>query len=106
VGYSSTAHVTRTAPDVARLKMLPLSLGWALYRDEDVPAWYLDTFEAAAKHNWPFTSIVRTRDFPLDLPDELRTLTRVYAALLNARLGHGFRRGFLNAKLFIGKILQ
>lgn len=48
----------------------------------------------------------RNRDFPLDLPDELRTLTRVYAALLNARLGHGFRRGFLNANLFIGKILQ
>jgi hypothetical protein len=33
-------------------------------------------------------------------------LTRVYAALQSARLANGFKRGFLNANLFISKILQ
>jgi hypothetical protein len=106
MGYLVAAHVTRTAPDVARLKMLPPGLAWAVYRDEDVPAWYLDTFRADRKQKWPFTSPTLTRDFPLDLPDDLGALTRVYAALQSARLANGFKRGFLNANLFISKILQ
>jgi hypothetical protein len=105
MGYFVTAHVTRTAPDVARLKMLPPGLAWAVYRDQDVPAWYLDTFKAGLKQ-WPFTSTPLTRDFPLDLPDDLRALTRVHAALQSARLSNGFKRVFLNANLFISKILQ
>jgi hypothetical protein len=106
MGYFVTAHVTRTAPDVARLKMLPPGLAWAVYRDQDVPAWYLDTFKAGLKQQWPFTSPTLTRDFPLDLPDNLGALTRVYAALQSACLANGFKRGFLNANLFISKILQ
>jgi hypothetical protein len=106
MGYFVTAHVTRTAPDVARLKMLPPGLAWAVYRDQDVPAWYLDTFKAGLKQQWPFTSTPLTRDFPLDLPDDLRALTRVHAALQSARLSNGFKRVFLNANLFISKILQ
>jgi len=106
MGYLVAAHVTRTAPNVARLKMLPPGLAWAVYRDEDVPAWYLDTFKAGRKQQWPFTSTPLTRDFPLDLPDDLGALTRVYAALQSARLANGFKRGFLNANLFISKILQ
>jgi hypothetical protein len=106
MGYLVTAHVTRTAPDVARLKMLPPGLAWDLYRDEDVPAWYLDTFKADRKKKWTFASPTLTRDFPIDLPDDLRALTRVYAALQNARLANGFKRGFLNANLFISNILQ
>jgi len=106
MGYFVTAHVTRTAPDVARLKLLPPGLAWAVYRDEDVPAWYLDTFKAGRKQQWPFTSTPLTRDFPLDLPDDLGALTRVHAALQSARLSNGFKRVFLNANLFISKILQ
>ena len=53
MGYLVAAHVTRTAPDVARLKMLPPGLAWAVYRDQDVPAWYLDTFKAGLKQQWP-----------------------------------------------------
>ena len=106
MGYLVTAHVTRTAPDVARLKMLPPGLAWAVYRDQDVPAWYLDTFKADRKKNWTFASPTLTRDFPIDLPDDLWALTRVYAALQNARLANGFKRGFLNANLFISNILQ
>jgi hypothetical protein len=71
-----------------------------------VPAWYLDTFKAGLKQQWPFTSTPLTRDFPLDLPDDLRALTRVHAALQSARLSNGFKRVFLNANLFISKILQ
>ena len=106
MGYFVTAHVTRTAPDVARLKMLPPGLAWAVYRDQDVPAWYLDTFKADRKQKWPFTSTPLTKDFPLDLPDDLRALTRVHAALQSARLSNGFKPVFLNANLFISKILQ
>ncbi len=106
MGYLVAAHVTRTAPDVARLKMLPPGLAWAVYRDEDVPAWYLDTFKADRKKKWTFASPTLTRDFPLDLPDDLQSLTRVYAALQSARLANGFKRGFINANLFISKILQ
>src|SRR5882762_774698 len=106
MGYLVAAHVTRTAPDVARLKLLPPGLAWAVYRDEDVPAWYLDTFKAGRKQQWPFTSTPLTRDFPLDLPDDLGALTRVHAALQSARLSNGFKRVFLNADLFISKILQ
>lgn len=83
---------------------LPVSHG--PYRDQDVPAWYLDTFKAGLKQQWPFTSTPLTRDFPLDLPDDLRALTRVHAALQSARLSNGFKRVFLNANLFISKILQ
>ena len=106
MGYFVTAHVTRTAPDVARLKMLPPGLAWAVYRDQDVPAWYLDTFKVGLKQQWPFTSTPLTRDFPLDLPDDLRALTRVHAALQSTRLSNGFKRGFLNANLFISTIQQ
>jgi hypothetical protein len=106
MGYLVAAHVTRTAPDMARLKMLPPGLAWAVYRDQDVPAWYLDTFRADRKQQWPFTSPTLTRDFPLDLPDDLGALSRVHAALQSARLANGFKRGFLNASLFISKILQ
>jgi hypothetical protein len=106
MGYLVAAHVTRTAPDLARLKMLPPGLAWAVYRDQDVPAWYLDTFKVDRKQQWPFTSTPLTSDFPLDLPDGLGALTRVYAALQSARLANGFKRGFLNANLFISKILQ
>ena len=106
MGYLVAAHVTRTVPDVARLKMLPPGLAWAVYRDEDVPAWYLDTFKADRKKKWTFASPTLTRDFPLDLPDDLQSLTRVYAALQSARLANGFKRGFINANLFISKILQ
>jgi hypothetical protein len=106
MGYLVAAHVTRTAPDVARLKMLPPGLAWAVYRDEDVPAWYLDTFKAGLKQQWPFTSTPLTKDFPPDLPDNLGALTRVHAALQSARLSNGFKRVFLNANLFISKILQ
>jgi hypothetical protein len=106
MGYLVAAHVTRTAPDVARLKMLPPGLAWAVYRDEDVPAWYLDTFKAGLKQKWPFTSTPLTKDFQLDLPDDLGALTRVHAALQSARLSNGFKRVFLNANLFITKILQ
>jgi hypothetical protein len=106
MGYLVAAHVTRTAPDVARLKMLPPGLAWAVYRDQDMPAWYLDTFKADRKQQWPFASPTLTSDFPLDLPDDLGALTRLYAALQSARLANGFKRGFLNANLFISKILQ
>ena len=106
MGYLVTAHVTRTAPDVARLKMLPPGLAWDLYRDEDVPAWYLDTFKTDRKQKWTFASPTLTRNFPIDLPDDLGALTRVYAALQSARLANGFKRGFLNANLFISNILQ
>ncbi len=106
MGYLVAAHVTRTAPDVARLKMLPRGIAWAVYRDEDVPAWYLDTFKADRKKKWTFASPTLTRDFPIDLPDDLGALTRIYAALQSARLANGFKRGFLNANLFISKILQ
>jgi hypothetical protein len=106
MGYLVAAHVTRTAPDVARLKMLPPGLAWAVYRDQDVPAWYLDTFKADRKKKWLFASPTLTRDFPIDLPDNLGVLTRVYAALQSAHLANGFKRGFLNANLFISKILQ
>ena len=106
MGYLVAAHVTRTAPDVARLKMFPPGLAWAVYRDQDVPAWYLDTFKAGLKQKWPFTSTPLTKDFQLDLPDDLGALTRVHAALQSARLSNGFKRVFLNANLFISKILQ
>jgi hypothetical protein len=106
MGYLVAAHVTRTAPDVARLKLLPPGLAWALYRDEDVPAWYLDTFKADRKKKWTFASPTLTSDFPIGLPDDLAALTRVYAALQSARLANGFKRGFLSANLFISKILQ
>jgi hypothetical protein len=71
-----------------------------------VPAWYLDTFKADRKKKSTFASPTLTRDFPIDLPDDLGALTRVYAALQSARLANGFKRGFLNANLFISKILQ
>ena len=88
MGYLVAAHVARTAPDVARLKMLPPGLAWDLYRDEDVPAWYIDTFKADRKKKWTFASPTLTRDFPIDLPDDLGALTRVYAALQSARLAN------------------
>jgi hypothetical protein len=106
MGYFVTAHATRTEPDVARLKLFPHDLAWNLYRDQDAPAWYLDTFKAGQKHLWPFTSLALTAGFSLDLPDELGALTRVYAALHHVRLANGFRRSFLNANLFISKTLQ
>jgi hypothetical protein len=106
MGYLLTAHVTRTAPEPARLKMLPRGLGWALYRDQDLPAWYIDTFKATRKHKWPFASTALTPECPLDLPDELAALTRVHAALQSARLSNGFKRAFINANLFISKILR
>jgi hypothetical protein len=76
------------------------------YRDENAPPWYLDTFRADRRQKWPFTSPTLTRNFPLDLPDNLAALTRVHAALQSARLANGFKRGFVNANLFISKIRQ
>jgi hypothetical protein len=78
-------------------------MAWDVYRNDDASVWYMDTYKAERKQEWPFTSMAPIKDFPLELPDELVALTRVYATLKNK---NNFKRGFVNINLFISKTLQ
>lgn len=106
MGYLIAAHVTKSEPDLAQLETLPTNLAWAVYRDDDASAWYVDTFVTGEKHEWPFTYVPDCKDLPRDLPDNLGQLSRVYAALKVARLADSFDRTLLNLNLLLSSTLK
>ena len=106
MGYLVVAHVTKAAPDLARLQTLPANLGWVLYRDEAAGAYFIDLFEAGRQPEWPFTALPPTKQVTSDLPPGLEALTKVYRALEELGRADSFRRGFVNINRMISSALQ
>jgi len=107
MGYLVVAHITKTAPDTAQLSAaLPSSIAWSLHQGDGASAFYIDTFKAGRKQDWPFTSMPPTKDFPLELGPDLLPLEAIYRTLEEAQLANSFERGFLNLNLALSKALQ
>lgn len=106
MGYLISAHALKSEPDLSRLEALPKEVSWAVYREDDSPIWYVDTFATGKKHEWPFTSLPSFKSIPRDLPQSLDPLRRVYEALDAADLADGFDRAFLNLNLLLSNIVQ
>ena len=105
MGYLVVAHIMKNMPDLARLSELPTSMDWSLHQDDGVGAFYLDTFKAGRKQDWPFTSMPPTKEIPLDFAPDLEPLAAIYRVLEKSQLAHSFPRGFLNLGLAISKAL-
>jgi hypothetical protein len=107
MGYLVVGHVTRTAPDTARLTAaLPATIAWSLHRDDSVSAYFIDTFNAAKPPQRPFTTMPPSKEISLEIGSDLSPLRLVYRALEGARLANSFKRGFLNLNLLLSKALQ
>ncbi|NVZ50121.1 hypothetical protein HX792_07235 [Pseudomonas sp. B6002] len=106
MGHLVVAHAMNVMPALEPLSTLPKSIGWSLHRDENTTSFYLDTFKAGAERKWPFTSMPPIKDVPLELPEQLAALSRVYTVLESARLANTFKRAFLNLNLALSKSLQ
>lgn len=107
MGYLIVAHVTKQAPDTAKLAAaLPSSIAWSLHRDDEANAFYIDTYKAGRAQEWPFTSMPPTKDISLEFAPDLASLQAVYRALEEAQLANAFKRGLLNMNLALSKALQ
>lgn len=106
MGYLVVAHAMNVKPELEPLSTLPMSIGWSLHQDESATSFYLDTFKAGEERKWPFTSMPPIKEVPLELPQELAALSRVYKLLKDAQLADYFKRAFLNVNLALSKSLQ
>jgi hypothetical protein len=106
MGYLVVAHVTKNAPDLTKLSALPPSIEWSLYQEDGAGTFYIDTYKAGRKQDWPFTSMPPTKDIPLELGPGLEPLNAIYRALEKCRLANSFKRGFLNLNLALSNALQ
>jgi len=94
MGYLVVAHAMNVKPELEPLSTLPVSIGWSLHQDENATSFYLDMFKAGEERKWPFTSMPPIKDVPLELPQELAALSRIYKVLKDAQLADYFQESF------------
>lgn len=99
MGYLVVANVMSVMPELEPLSSFPPSIGWSLHQDEGAKWFYLDTFKAGREQEWPFTSMPPIKDFPLELPQELAALSRVFKVLEGARLADSLSKSISNTSL-------
>src|SRR5687768_15342725 len=106
MGSFVVLHATKVRPDPNKFKALPKKLDCAFYSDDETGAFYIDTFVAGKKKEWPSAWTIYTKDIPLDLPVALEPLNVVYGALSKKGFSHdySFERGFINLNLLLSQI--
>lgn len=106
MGFLITAHVFQQAPDPAGLEGLPKSIGYRLYQHRGANLYLLDTFRSSKTPRYPFQTLLPAADIPLEFPQGLELLERVFAQLGPLNLANGFKRSYVNFALLLNRLLK
>lgn len=106
MGYSISAHIVKSKPEVGKLTSLPQSIGYRWYKNKSFDLYAMDTFSPARSAEYPFQSRLPTKDVSLEMPPGLEVLTALHNALTKLQLANGFSRGYISFSLNLSKLLS
>jgi hypothetical protein len=106
MGYFITAHVFREKPNFSLLRDLPKSIGYRAYLHRAANLYLLDTFRASKVPQYPFVTMLPSVDIPLELPQDLEVLERLYSLLSQLRLANSFKKSYVNGATLLNRLLQ
>jgi len=97
MGYLVSIHLTTQQPDAAVLRsLLPSSIGFAIYRHNDLNLFGIDTFKASKPPSYPFATATPATDLPLELGPHLHSLSDMYEVARVSGSANGIKRSYIN----------
>lgn len=106
MGYLVSGHFTQHRPQVAGLRsVLPLSIGFRVYRHNSLPLFAIDTWRASKPSHYPFTVATPAIDLPLQLPERWASLSAIYEDLQHRGGSNGLKRAYLNLSTMLSRAL-